>query len=332
MIVGPGGDPQSSGSFESTPRCHYRSEGTPSVLTPFVQPHLTSPIRFSPPRDLPNDLLALAEASAFRGPQGRLELTAAAHRRYRDAHDVTASDVIREMMGMVGLATPEQDEVTVICVSNRPSNFDNVIQNYRTQTHAGKRLLFVTNSDAFDLGAVGEQVAEIGDSEIITMPESITLGECLNEAIRSCSTRFAAKFDDDDTYGPHYLGDMMIAHRYARAGVVGKHTYHARVESLGSTYRRFPGHEFVYTSFVAGGTLVIDLGATDGIEFPRRTVGEDSGFLKECRRQGIEVFSADRFNYLQHRGEANTWQMDDDDFIRKAIEVPAPLVDEDVWV
>jgi hypothetical protein len=258
-------------------------------------------------------------------------MTPVTHRAHRDAFDTTAKDVLGEMLALVGSDPPAGDAVTVLCVSNRPRQIDNVVENFTRQTYEPRRLLFVTNSDAFDDGLVRAKLEHLA-AEIITTPESATLGECLNEAMSAADTRFVAKFDDDDEYGAQYITDMVNAHQYARAGVVGKHSYHARVESMRSTFLRFPGHEFTYTSFVAGGTLVIDRNMTEGISFPARTVGEDTGFLAECRRRGVDVFSADRFNYVQHRGGENTWEVDEQRFVQDSIQIPESRIDEEIWV
>lgn len=331
LVIGPGGDRQNTAVSPDTPSCHYRSEGSPSVVRAFVQPHLTNPITFSPPQHLPDDLLELAEAASLRRPDGQRAITPSSLRAYRDAFRSTAVDVLEEMLTLIGAPPLSNDSVTVVCVSNRPREIDNVIENYSRQTYEAKRLLFVTNSDSFDQNVVEAKLQHL-DAAILVTSEQQSLGECLNEAISMSDTRFVAKFDDDDQYGAHYLTDMINAHRYARAGVVGKHSYLASVEKLNTTFLRFPGHEFVYTSFLAGGTLVIDRKATDGISFPHRSVGEDTGFLAECRRRGIDVFSADRFNYLQHRGDDNTWKVDERAFVHDAIELSEAGIHEEIWV
>ena len=145
------------------------------------------------------------------------------------------------------------------------------------------------------------------------------LGACLNAARDATTTRFLAKFDDDDEYGPHYLSDMLLAHRFADAGVVGKHSFHAHLVEADQTILRAPGREFRYTSHIAGGTLLIDLDRVGRVRFPDRSVGEDGGFLAAVERAGQAVFSADRFNYLQRRHGANTWPISDDGYARGAL-------------
>lgn len=94
---------------------------------------------------------------------------------------------------------------------------------------------------------------------------------------------------------------------YARAGVVGKHSYRAYLADHDLALLRFPGREYTYTPCLAGGTLVIDLGRTNGIRFPDVSIGEDQGFIAACHRHGVPTFGADRFNFVQVRHGGNTW-------------------------
>jgi len=147
----------------------------------------------------------------------------------------------------------------------------------------------------------------------------------------SSSSRFVAKFDDDDRYGAHHLVDSLRAHGYAGAGVVGKHTYYAEIEATGERLLRFPGNEFRYTSTLAGGTLVIDRDRTGDLAFDDISLGEDRAFIAACNRRGLSTFSADRFNFVQSRGRDNTWTIADADFAAETVPVsqadPVHVVD-----
>lgn len=329
VIIGPGGDEGARSAYPGGgPVFHYRSGSQRSVTTPFIQPHLSNPLRLAVPPSLPADLRELALAASFRS--GESSITPASHRAYRAANETTATDLLKRMIEAMGRQVAATERVTVICVSNRPDQISNVLENYNRQAYESKQFLFVTNSDSFDGEEIRSALDQLPAATLLTMPERATLGRCLNEAVDSCETRYVAKFDDDDTYGAHFLTDMMIAHRYARAGVIGKHSYFARLPS-GETILRFPGHDFGYTSFLAGGTLTIDIEKTRGVSFPDTSIGEDAGFLRRCRREGIDVFASDRFNYLQHRGQNNTWRIDDDSFKRGSVAVGAEVADTEIW-
>ena len=218
--------------------------------------------------------------------------------------------------------------VSVVCVTKRPRMLESVIDNFRRQTWEHKRLTVVTNADGFDESHVNELVDRVGGDTIRTDPQ-VSLGACLNLALDRSDTRYVAKIDDDDIYGEHYLEDLMLAHRYADAGVVGKHSYFAHLADADETILRFPGGDFCYTPYLAGGTLVIDRDRTKSVRFPDVSVGEDQGFIVACLRRGISTFSADRFNYVQVRAADNTWRADDESY-RAAAEPVGPGLARDV--
>lgn len=210
---------------------------------------------------------------------------------------------------------PLDGGVTVVCVSRRPHLLDQVVANVARQEGVDIEFVLVANSEGFDDDALDTATKTFANMSVI-VDRDASLGACLNRAFDvSTSPRFVAKFDDDDHYGPAYLRDSLRAHSYAGAGVVGKHTYYAMLDATGQHVLRFPGHEFSYSSTLAGGTLVIDRARTGTLRFPDISFEEDRGFLEMCHRRGISTFAADRFNFLQHRGTDNTWVIHDDDFV-----------------
>ena len=103
--------------------------------------------------------------------------------------------------------------------------------------------------------------------------------------------------------------------------MTGKHSCFVYLEPSDSTHVRFPGQEFRDTSFLAGGTLLLDVDALRGTRFPDVNLGEDSGLLAACLRGGLRVRSADAFNYVQMRGADNTWQVSDAEFLARSAKV-----------
>lgn len=326
--------PKSPSGNGGTAVVGYRAR-TDLVLdpAPFIQTRLSSPVRAKDVSWLPDEFRSLA-ASAQRitppAPDGDdtnqisdwIDRSREAHLRYREAIARTSHDFLRDAAEVSGLALdPIDDSVTVVCVTNRPGQLGEILENYRRQTHADRRLLIVANSDAFDPAELDHQVGSSANATWIQVPEDRTLGHCLNQALERCTTRFLAKFDDDDHYGANYLSDALLCHKFTSAAVVGKHTYFVYSESQDITALRFPGHEFAYTSFVAGGTLLIDISQVDGLRFEDRTVGEDTSFLLACQKAGKDVFAGDRYNYLQVRGKDNTWAVPDRRMLSTALKL-----------
>lgn len=231
--------------------------------------------------------------------EDRTRATAEHHDRYR-----------------AGIA-PAADTVTVVCVSMRPRQLSHLADCIGKQQDVAVHAVLLTSAEGFDLdvadAALG--VAASAGHQVVALPSDTSLGAGLNLGFDLAPTRFVAKLDDDDHYGPHYLVDALRAHSYAGAAVVGKHTYYADVEATGGRYVRFPGNDFRYSGTLAGGTLVVDRELARGVSFPDVSIGEDRAFLAACHARGRSTFSADRFNFVQWRGSANTWAISDDEFI-----------------
>lgn len=240
--------------------------------------------------------------------------TSELHERYRSAHP------------------PAARRVAVVCVSRRPHLVADVVANVARQA-AGLDLdvVFVANHAGFATVDLDRHFAPVGGARIVEPPPNTTLGAALNMGVDTTSERFVAKFDDDDWYGPGYLLDGLRAHAYAGAGVVGKHSYYARLDATGGRYLRFPGNDFRYSSTLAGGTLLIDRERIGGIRFADVSLGEDRAFLAACHRHAVSTFSADRFGFVQRRGGDNTWTIDNEEFLAHCLAVrdddPAHVVE-----
>ena len=224
--------------------------------------------------------------------------TSREHQRYRREHP------------------PVSRRIAVVCVSMRPHLVDDVVANVERQLPGLELdIVFVANHPGFAAVDVERRFERMGGVTVIATDPGTSLGRALNLGFDATAERFVAKLDDDDFYGHGYLLDSLRAHGYAGAGVVGKHTYYADVGPTGERYLRFPGHEFVYSGTLAGGTLVFDRERVGGLRFDDVSLGEDRAFLAACHRHGVSTFSADRFGFVQRRGTDNTWSVSETDFL-----------------
>jgi hypothetical protein len=159
---------------------------------------------------------------------------------------------------------------------------------------------------------------------VLHVNPSARLGDCLNAGLDVAAGDYFAKWDDDDVYGPEYLGDTMLAFEYADAAIVGKTSYYVYMEAANATMLCEPGREFSYVNHVSGATIVADRSQLGGIRFAALPRGTDSQFLRECREAGLRLFSADRFNFLVYRQAstgAHTWTVSDAEFAKDAVPV-----------
>lgn len=243
------------------------------------------------------------------------------HRQHTYQHRFTT--ICSAVNAMAAHALPPQPRsepplVSVIACTNRPENLENLLSNYSCQTHPHRELILVLNSDRFDRAAVEARVAALPGTRVLTMAESETLGDCLNQGIRHAQGPLWAKMDDDDLYGPEYLADSLLALHFSGADVVGKHTFFTYVEGLDQVFIRHPGHEHRYDTFIAGGTLLARRETWERVKFIPRTGGGDTIWLRECADLGMQLYSADKYNYILTRTSdptRHTWKIDQDAFL-----------------
>jgi len=225
------------------------------------------------------------------------------HVRYRSA----AATELKVMTG-------RDLSATIVCVTNRPEFMGQIHENIARQVGVDFDVVVVLHGLDVDLEEIRQRFADLPSVYVRSVGADSTLGDGLNLGIELGRGRYIAKFDDDDLYGPNYLFDQIVAHQYARAAIVGKHTYLAYLRSSDQVIERFPGHEHSYVASLAGGTLVLDRSRLGVVRFPSLDLGEDQGIIRNCLRHGMSVYSTDRFNYVQIRGGWNTWVIDDDRF------------------
>ena len=143
---------------------------------------------------------------------------------------------------------------------------------------------------------------------------SLTLGECLNLAVKQATEDVLSKMDDHDFYAPRYLAlaDLLDALRYANADVVGKQGHSMYVESQDAPWCASRTASAATRISIMGPTITGYREVFCQIPFQRRSPGEDTFFLAAVREAGYVVYSADRFNFVQFRGsDSHTWQVSD---------------------
>jgi hypothetical protein len=135
-------------------------------------------------------------------------------------------------------------------------------------------------------------------------------GEVLNEAAARASGSFLLKMDDDDWYGPDFLSDLLLAHAYSGAQVVGTVPEFVYLSSIDVTVHRKQVTEQI-TSFVAGGTILVERSAfqaVGGFRPLRRSV--DTQFQEALQAAGGQIYRTHGLGYILRRGPAanHTWQ------------------------
>lgn len=296
-----------------------------------------TPVVSTPSDALPNffgpDELAVAQdqddaENMIRGlvlsPELRDRLVHRGQRKIWENHTYTHRAI--QILQTLGIETERahpttgETKVSIVASTNRPQNLEHLIRQVSRQIHVDIELILGLHGITGQKKRVDGMVSEAGieNAVILELEDALSLGECLNRLVEQSTGEVVAKFDDDDYYAPNYLRDSVNALFYSGADVVGKEANYLYLESQGRTLLRNPHREHRFTTFVAGPTLVGKREAFSTTPFRDVTVGEDTGFLEDLTQKGKNIYSADRFNFLQvRRPEGHTWEVAEWDFLAR---------------
>ncbi len=135
---------------------------------------------------------------------------------------------------------------------------------------------------------------------VLRLDRGLALGAVLESASAAARGPLLVKMDDDDLYGPEYLWDLVLAHGYFGASLVGK--FPATVYHAGSDrtlrQRRVPAETWA-PSITDGATLLAraDLERVGGWRPLRRHV--DRRPVENVLRAGGSVYRTHDAGYRQ---------------------------------
>ncbi|MEE6263909.1 hypothetical protein [Plantactinospora sonchi] len=154
--------------------------------------------------------------------------------------------------------------------------------------------------------------------EIHEVPAGHSFGAALGEATARARGSLVTKFDDDDTYGPEHVWDLVLARHHSGATLVGKAAEFVHLEALNTTVRRDAGAPESFTTAVAGGTMLLargDLEQVGGWRPVPRSV--DRGLIDRVRRAGGLIYRTHPLGYVYHRrSTGHTWDPGLEYFLR----------------
>lgn len=203
------------------------------------------------------------------------------------------------------------DGVTVITSTNKLQFLNNIFNNYRRQLYKNKQLIIVLNNKLLDLSVWVEKARTYSNVSVYQLPDSTTLGECLNFAADRSRYNVISKFDDDDYYSAYYLTTAVRALRKTNADIVGKRTVLTYFEDDSTLMLRYPGYENKVQHYIAGGTITFRKSVFKNVRFGALSLGEDVDFLTKCKKNGYKLFATSRYNYVYIRRpepDMHTWK------------------------
>lgn len=155
-------------------------------------------------------------------------------------------------------------------------------------------------------------------------PAEQVFGSVLDDAFACASGELVGKIDDDDYFGDEHVTDLVMAHTYSRATLVGKSTTVIYLEALDTTVRRLHGVRETFTDRVAGSTFMLspeDLTAVGGWPSVPRAV--DTHLINAIRRESGTIYQPHDIGYLYVRNadpSVHTWGTEGEQFLRNTRE------------
>ncbi|MCK9794704.1 glycosyltransferase [Isoptericola sp. 4D.3] len=282
---------------------------SPAVRTFFPHGEITT---VATEMDAKHAFRGLLRSEEFRQRQVHL-----AQRRIWEENTYTHR--VGQVLEAAGIADPiSSRSVSLIAPTIRPQNVSMILENAARQRGAEVELVVLSHGFELEKADVEARAKELGIESLVLLKadKDKTLGHALNRLVDAASGDLVSKIDDDDYYGPNYLRDLVNAHYFSEAEVVGKAASYIYFESQNATVISYEAHEHRYTDFVRGATLT---GARDifrKVGFDDVPRSEDSRFLRKLSAEGGRVYAADRFNFVIRRSAqpgAHTWQVGDDE-------------------
>ncbi|MCC3297610.1 glycosyltransferase family protein [Arthrobacter caoxuetaonis] len=215
-------------------------------------------------------------------------------------------------------ADRKRPTVSLLVSTIRPHQLEHVFQTVGSMRGVESELVLLTHGFDLDPGHARTlaQKYGVGNVELLHQHVSVPLGECLNRCVEASSGDVLSKMDDDDFYGPEYLSDLLHSLSYSGADIVGKQAHYMYVARQDVSILRFADREHKFTHSVMGPTITGSRTVFEDAPFSPLQSGEDSAFLCRVGESGGKIYSSDRFNYAQYRGNTDhTWRVSDVELI-----------------
>ena len=235
----------------------------------------------------------------------------------------------RQVAEAAGLPDPPPPPlVSVLLASRRPQLLAAALANVARQSWPRLELVLALHGAGFGEDdpirrAAGPNGIFPHPVRLLRLDANLPLGTVLNAASEAATGTLLAKMDDDDLYGPDHILDLVLAHGYSGAGLVGKcpaTVYLARPDRT-VRCRRSPSE--TWSRSITGGTMLIarsDLLRAGGWRRAPRHV--DRALVDDVLSAGGGVYRIHDEGYvLVRHGEGHTWAAEDGYFLDQAEEM-----------
>ena len=218
-----------------------------------------------------------------------------------------------------GTFLSEPPPVSILLATRRPRFLPWILAAVARQTYPNLELVLALHGGPF--AGVERRVAELHiPVRVVEVSASEALGAVLDAATAAANGALLTKMDDDDLYGADHVWDLVLAHEYSRAPLVGKHAEFVYLSATDQTIHRVNRRNEDYQGNLTGGALLISRRALDrvgGWRKVRRSV--DSALIADLVRTGRRIYRTHGAGYLMVRhGDRHTWDAPDHQLLAEA--------------
>ncbi len=260
-----------------------------------------------------SEAMSAVDPGSLIDPVERERLSVQLRRAAHTRHSFDARR--RQLLDQAGVDA-SWPKVTVVLATYRPELIGHALAQIQRQTYPRLELVVAFHG----VPPPASHLDFDGEIRVVTVPGTVPFGEALNRALAVASGSLISKMDDDDWYSPDHLWDLVMAHGYSRAALVGKGAEFVYLAGSDRTIRRFVGGAESGSTTLGGGALLIgrtDLDAIGGWRRIERSV--DRALIDDVLASGGAVYRTHGFGYLLHRRqEGHTWNRDDAYFLDQA--------------
>ena len=221
---------------------------------------------------------------------------------------------LRQICAMALTDPPVLPTVSILLATNRPKFLEWAISNVQRQNYPRLELILALHGDHFDHDIVGDAIAPLSyPVEVLRIGGEQLFPVVLNAATSAASGELVTKMDDDDLYDEHHVWDLVLAHEYSGAHLVGKGAEIVYVQRRNQTIERYRNQAESYSRSIAGGTLLI---ARDHLEAIGGWQGVppkvDWTLIDNVIRSAGLVYKTHGTGYVLIRhGQRHSWNADD---------------------
>jgi hypothetical protein len=235
------------------------------------------------------------------------ELLADDGRRARAAHlawraTVGVTPLLDPILDTSGLPSVRNSAmISAIAAVSGEDGLERLLSQLRRQAHAPGQLVIVTDGVDATMTEKAAGAVHAGDLVVRESGGPVTRGAALDRALRLADGDLVAVLDARDLYGEHYLADLVRYFAATDAEIVGKASFYAHLPEAGATLLRQPGADHRFLPELAGGTLLGRRPALTDLGFADVSEEWDEALMRQCRADGVRVYSADRYSYVCRR-------------------------------